>query len=50
VYAITNYADEKHVDLIVVGSRGMGGFKRMLLGSVSSGILNHAHCSVLVVR
>jgi nucleotide-binding universal stress UspA family protein len=50
VYAITSYADEKHVDMIVVGSRGMGGFKRMLLGSVSSGVLNHAHCSVLVVR
>jgi len=50
VLAITSYADEKHVDMIVVGSRGMGGFKRLLLGSVSSGVLNHAHCSVMVVR
>ena len=50
VYAITNYAEQKRIDLIVVGSRGLGGFKRMLLGSVSSGVLNHATCSVLVVR
>jgi nucleotide-binding universal stress UspA family protein len=50
VYAITNYAEQKRIDLIVVGSRGLGGFKRMLLGSVSSGVLNHANCSVLVVR
>lgn len=50
VYAITNYAEQKRIDLIVVGSRGLGGFKRMLLGSISSGVLNHATCSVLVVR
>ena len=50
VYAITNYAEQRRIDLIVVGSRGLGGFKRMLLGSVSSGVLNHASCSVLVVR
>ena len=43
-------AKQENVDLIVVGTRGMGGFRKMLLGSVSSGLVSHASCSVLVVR
>jgi nucleotide-binding universal stress UspA family protein len=50
VRAITEYAAEQEVDLIVVGRRGMSGFKRLLLGSVSAGIVSHAHASVLVVK
>ncbi len=50
VQTITDYAVAEKIDLIVMGTRGMGGFKRMLLGSVSSGVVTHAHCSVLVVR
>ncbi|MDQ3737093.1 MAG: universal stress protein, partial [Actinomycetota bacterium] len=37
-------------DLVVVGSRGLGGIRRALLGGVSDSVVRHAHCPVLVVR
>jgi nucleotide-binding universal stress UspA family protein len=43
-------SESRKGDLIVVGSRGLGGFKRLLLGSVSSALVHHAPCPVLVVR
>jgi nucleotide-binding universal stress UspA family protein len=48
--AIASYADRKKVDMIVMGTKGRTGFKRFLLGSVASGVVSHAKCSVLVVR
>jgi len=50
VESITDYADEWKVQLIVVGTRGLSGFRKLLLGSVSTALVSHAPCSVLVVR
>lgn len=47
---ILQYAEKHPPDLIVVGSRGLSEAGRFFLGSVSDGILHHAHCSVLVVK
>ena len=43
-------AEEIRAGLIVMGSRGLGGIKRALMGSVSDSVVHHARCSVLVVR
>jgi len=48
--AIADFAKERGADLIVVGSHGRTGFKRLLLGSVAEKIVRLAHCPVFVVR
>ena len=48
--AVLAVAEEQHADLIVVGSHGYSGFKRLMLGSVADGITRHAKVPVLVVR
>jgi nucleotide-binding universal stress UspA family protein len=50
VGAIIDYAEHKKVDLIVIGTRGRSGFKKMLLGSVAAGVVTYAHCPVMVVK
>jgi nucleotide-binding universal stress UspA family protein len=48
--AIIDLAEELGAGLIVMGSRGLGGVRRALLGSISDSVVRHAHCPVLVVR
>ncbi|MFW2380180.1 MAG: universal stress protein [Acidimicrobiales bacterium] len=48
--AVLDVAEAHDADLIVVGSRGEGAAKRLVHGSVSTKILHHAPCSVLVIR
>jgi nucleotide-binding universal stress UspA family protein len=50
VKEIVEYAEKHKIDLIITGSRGMSGFKKMLLGSVASGVVTYANCPVLVVK
>ncbi|KAL9230815.1 hypothetical protein vseg_006115 [Gypsophila vaccaria] len=47
---ICQAAEQMHVDLLVVGSRGLGMLKRAFLGSVSDYCAHHAHCPVLIVK
>jgi len=47
---IVDLAERENVDLIVVGTRGMTGFKKMLLGSVALEVVTYSDCSVMVVK
>jgi nucleotide-binding universal stress UspA family protein len=49
-HEIVALAEEIGAGLIVMGSRGRGGIRRALVGSVSDSVVRHAHCPVLVVR
>jgi nucleotide-binding universal stress UspA family protein len=49
IESIIDYATSK-VDLIVIGTRGRTGLKRFLTGSVVNGVVQHAHCSVMIIR
>ncbi len=44
------HLEQNPTDLLVVGSRGLSAARRLLLGSVSTALVNHAPCPVLVVR
>jgi nucleotide-binding universal stress UspA family protein len=47
---IIGYSEMEKIDIIIIGSRGMGKFKELILGSVSNKVLHHAKCSVMLVR
>ena len=48
--AILDYNKKEKFDLIIMGSRGLGKFKELILGSVSSKIVHHSTCAVLLIR
>lgn len=50
VHRIVEVADERGCDLIVMGSHGRSGLARLILGSVTDGVLRHAHVPVLCIR
>ena len=47
---VIEYAQQKSIDLIVIGTRGRSGIKKLLLGSTASGVVTYAHCPVLVTK
>ncbi len=49
-HVLLEFAEEQNIDLIVVGTRGRTGFKKLLLGSVASSIVTYSHCPVLVIK
>ena len=50
VSTLLDYAEEQKIDLIAIGTRGRSGIKKMLLGSIASGLVTYAACPVLVVK
>jgi nucleotide-binding universal stress UspA family protein len=50
VKEIVVYAEKNKMDIILIGNRGLTGFKKVFLGSVASGVVTYAHCPVLVVK
>jgi nucleotide-binding universal stress UspA family protein len=50
VRSILDYAEKENVDLIVVGTRGHSGIKKLLLGSTALGLVTYASCPVTVVK
>jgi nucleotide-binding universal stress UspA family protein len=47
---ILQYAEKEKIELIVIGTRGKSGFKKLLLGSTASGVVTYANCPVLVTK
>jgi nucleotide-binding universal stress UspA family protein len=47
---IVDYSFRENIDLIVVGTMGMSGINKLLLGSTASGVLKHSYCPVLIIK
>ena len=47
---ILEYVEEHNINLVVVGTRGRSGIKKMLLGSIASGLITYSPCPVLVIK
>ena len=50
VKEIVEYAEKHKIDLIVVGTRGITGIKKVLLGSTASGVVTYSQCPVMVIK
>ena len=50
VKEIVEYAEKEKIDLIVLGTRGMSGIKKVLLGSTASGVVTYSHCPVMIIK
>ncbi len=50
VKAILSFVKSKNIDLIIIGSSGKGKFDKVLLGSVSNGVMQKAKCPVLIIK
>ena len=50
VDSILDYAEDHDIDLIVIGTRGRSGIKKLLLGSTASGVVTYSSCPVTVVK
>lgn len=48
--SLIKFAQEQKMDLIVVGTRGAGGFKKLLIGSVAQKVVSYSSVSVLVIK
>jgi nucleotide-binding universal stress UspA family protein len=48
--AIVDYAKRNHVDLIIIGTTGHSGFKKLMPGGVASGVIKHSHCPVMMIK
>src|SRR5699024_2709148 len=49
-HAVVEYADEQEIDMIIIGSRGLGNVRGKILGRVSNQVVQRAECHVLVVK
>ena len=47
---IVEYAEHHDIDLIIMGTKGSSGFKKLLLGSTASGVITYATCPVMIVK
>ena len=47
---VSSFAKSHKIDLVVIGAHGKTGFEKILLGSISQGVSQKAHCSVMIVK
>ena len=47
---IIDYARESGADVIVIGTKGLTGVEKFIMGGVASAVIDHAHCPVVAIR